>query len=458
MIRLLSAIILFAMCFPAIGTAQPLHKQFDYYFHMGKDQRDFLDTVQYRSFLYFLDHSDPGNGLVRDRSTVESPASMAATGFGVVVWAIGAENKWISRETAALRTYRLLKFLLNSEQSFDPLATGYMGFYYHFVDMKSGRRVWNCELSSIDTAWLIAGLLFARQYYTERSSTETEIREMVARVLDRIDWDWFTLKNGRDKGTISLGWTPGEAFHSKGWTGYNEALLLYIIAAGMGMDNYSDGYDKWVFQYRMAEPYEGLKHVWFPPMFGHQYSHMFIDFRGLYDQYMNDAGLDYFENSRRATLTQRLYAIDNPMDWKGYNENTWGLTACDGPGDSYNYGDRKFNYYAARGTSGPGMSHDDDGTIAPTAAGGSVVFAPEICVPALQNFYDKYGFRGLWGEYGFKDSFNPTLDWYANDYLGIDQAPFVIMIQNLKNSMVWRYTMKDPVISDGLRNLKFFYK
>ena len=182
---------------------------------------------------------------------------------------------------------------------------------------------------------------------------------------------------------------------------------------------------------------------------------MFVDFRGLADKYMKEKEIDYFENSRRATLTQRLYAIDNPLDWKGYDSLCWGLTACDGPGPSYNFNGKEFKTYSARGTSGPDLVHNDDGTIAPTAAGGSVVFAPEIVIPTLISIYERYGKEGLWGPYGFYDSFNPTLDWVDPDYIGIDQGPIVIMIENFRTGLIWEYSMKDPVIKKELKKLGF---
>jgi hypothetical protein len=179
---------------------------------------------------------------------------------------------------------------------------------------------------------------------------------------------------------------------------------------------------------------------------------MFIDFRQLPDDYMKRKRIDYFENSRRAVYVQRHYAIENPGGWKGYDSLTWGLTACDGPGEKYNSNGKKFLSYAGRGTSGPEMVFFDDGTIAPTAAIGSIVFAPEIVIPTIINFKNV---KNLWGPYGFYDSFNPTLNWVNSDYIGIDQGPIVIMIENFRTGLVWNYFMKDPVIQKGLNTLGF---
>ncbi|MBN1154339.1 Tat pathway signal protein, partial [candidate division KSB1 bacterium] len=374
----------------------------------------------------------------------------------IAAWAVGAERGWITRDEAVERTYRALKFFWNSNQSKAKDATGYRGFYYHFLDMKTGKRTWNCELSTVDTAWLLGGIRFAAQYYDNADSLEQEIRRLADLMTFRVEWDWATFPEGGDYGqTVAMGWKPEEGFSKLGWTGYNEALFLYIVAAGSNYEGAERAYKRWLAYYDWKEPYPELGHVIFMPLFGHQYSHIFVDFRGLYDTYMREKGIDYFENSRRATMAQQRYAIDNPMGWAGYDSLTWGLTACDGPGPKYNTGDRRFNAYAARGTSGVGLTHDDDGTIAPTAAGGSVVFAPELCIPTLMAMKERYGDQGLWGRHGFLDSFNPTLDWYNKDYLGIDQGPILLMIENLRSGLIWKYSMRDPVILRGLKRLGF---
>lgn len=414
----------------------------------------FLDTLQYKTFLFFWHECNEENGLVKDRSTEDSPSSIAATGFAIPAWAIGAEKKWITRHQAAQRTLNLLEFLFTSEQSEHSFATGYKGFYYHFLNMKSGKREWNCELSSIDTGLLFAGIIFAKNYFDSSNEIETKIRQLSEQILRRADWKFFTLpQNHKMPYSICLGWTPEQQFHPWGWHGYNEALILYIIAAGLGMENVDKGYETWLSTYQWDEPYNGLAHVVFPPLFGHQYSHMFVDFRNLADSFMKKKGIDYFENSRRAVYTQRQYAKENPKGWVGYDSLIWGITACDGPG--FTKGGTEFLGYAGRGTSGRKLNYFDDGTIAPTAAGGSIVFAPEIVIPTLLNFKQKYGDRGLWGKYGFVDAFNLTADWFGKDYLGIDQGPIIIMIENFKNEFVWKFVMKDPIIVNGLKKLGF---
>ena len=416
-----------------------------------------LDSIQYRSFLYFINELNPENGLVKDRNASWAPASIAAIGFALPSYAVGVERGWITREKVSQITLNTLRFFINSVQSADTNATGYKGFYYHFLRMNSGTREWNCELSSVDTGLLMMGIIFARNYFNLDNQTEKEIRELAAKLLNRLEWDFFEMPaEGEYAHTISMGWKPEEGLHFMGWSGYNEALFLYILAAGSGMTNVEKGYQSWLASYDWMTPYPELSHAVFPPLFGHQFSHTFIDFRGLADSYMKEKGIDYFENSRRATLVQRLYAIENPFKWIGYDSLTWGISASDGPGESYNFDDRKFLGYAGRGTSGPDLNYFDDGTITPYAAISSIVFAPEVVLPTIKNFNEKYG-KGLWNKYGYLDSFNPTLNWFNKEYIGIDQGPLLLMIENFRSGLVWNYVMKDKIIQDGLKRLGFEY-
>jgi hypothetical protein len=422
---------------------------------MSSEEEAFLDSLENKLFQYFWVESNPANGLVKDRSTPASPASMAATGFGVAAWAVGAERRWISREQAARRTLLLLRFLCSSEQSVGSSATGYKGFYYHFVDMESGRRFWNCELSTVDTAWLLAGIRFARQYYDRSDPVEKEIRERADFLTRRVDWDWATVTQTDDSGTVALCWNPETGLSPYGWMGYNESMYLYILAAGSGYPNAEKAFRKWHTTYSWEEPYPGLNHFIFLPLFGHFLSHVWVDFRNLADELLDRHGIDYFENSRRAVLTQRRYAVENPMKWVGYDSLTWGLSPCDGPGPSFDTKKHRFFSYEARGTSGPRRIHNDDGTIAPYAAGSSIVFAPEAVIPTLQSMAGRFGSKGLCGKYGFVDAFNLTAGWYDPDCLGIDQGPFLLMIENFRTGLIWEYTMKDPVVKKGLERLGF---
>ncbi|QQS51645.1 MAG: Tat pathway signal protein [Bacteroidota bacterium] len=421
------------------------------------DEELMLDSIQYKTFLYFMHEHHPEKGIVKDRAAPWAPASIAATGFAIPCFAIGVERKWISREEGADITLKMLEFFTHSVQSADTNATGYKGFYYHFLRMNSGTREWNCELSSIDTGLLMMGILFARNYYHQNNETENQIRLLSAALLAKIEWDFLLMPPGsKHPNTISMAWSPEGGLLDFGWSGYNEGLFLYVLAAGTGMKNVTQSYDAWLAGYQWETPYEGLSHVAFPPLFGHQFSQAFIDYRGLADAYMKEKGIDYFENSRRASYVQRQYAIDNPKGWVGYDSLCWGITASDGPGEQYNFGNYKFIGYAGRGTSGPDHNYHDDGTIAPYGPISSLPFAPEIVLPTIKSLNAKYGHK-IWGKYGYLDSFNPTANWVNNDYIGIDQGPMLIMIENFRTGLVWNYVMPDPVIQNGLKILGFEY-
>ncbi|MFU8843434.1 MAG: glucoamylase family protein [Bacteroidales bacterium] len=424
---------------------------------LSEEDEQMLDSIQKKTFLFFLHEHHPEWGILKDRAAEWAPSSIASTGFGIPAFAIGAEREWITREQAAQITLNILNFFMNSDQSTDPNGDGYKGFYYHFLKMDTGTREWNCELSSVDTGLLMMGILFARNYYNLDNETENQIRSLADKLVGRMDWDFMQMPDtGRFANTISMGWTPEKGQLDWGWAGYNEALFLYILAAGTGMENAEKSYDAWLSSYKWQTPYKGLAHVAFPPLFGHQFSHAFIDFRGLVDKYMKEKGIDYFENSRRATYVQRQYAMENPHGWVGYDSLCWGVTASDGPTETYNFDDKVFLGYAGRGTSGPDYNYFDDGTIAPYGPLSSLPFAPEIVLPTIKSINEKYGAK-LWGKYGYYDAFNPTANWVNDDYIGIDQGPMLIMIENFRTGLVWNYIMQDPVIQKGLSRLGFEY-
>lgn len=416
-----------------------------------------LDSIQKKTFLFFLNEHHPEWGIVKDRTAEKAPSSIASTGFGIPCFAIGVERNWIAREDAAQIVLNMLNFFYNSDQSADTLATGYKGFYYHFLRMDSGKREWNCELSSIDTGLLMMGIIFARNYFNADNEAEKQIRLLAGKLIGRLEWNFLDMPaQSQHPHTISMGWDPKKGLHSWGWTGYNEALFLYVLAAGSGMENVKRSYKSWLSTYKWNIPYEGLSHVAFPPLFGHQFSHAFIDYRGLVDDYMKAKGIDYFENSRRATYVQRQYAIENPHGWIGYDSLCWGVTASDGPTDIYNFDDKIFLGYAGRGAAGPEYNYFDDGTIAPYGALTSLPFAPEIVLPAIKSMISKHGDK-IWGKYGFYDAFNHTANWVNDDFIGIAQGPMLIMIENFRTGLVWDYVMQDPVIQDGLNILGYEY-
>ena len=416
-----------------------------------------LDSIQYHTFKFFRDKVNREKGLFKDRAADYAPSSIASTGFALPSLAVAVEKNWMSREEAARITHNALTFLVESEQSDAVDATGYRGFYYHFLDMETGKRTWECELSSIDTGLLLMGVIFSRNYYNRSNQTEQEIREMARYLLNRLDWSIFDMgpETNHPK-TISMGWYPERGAIDWGWFGYNEGLFLYILAAGTGMENVEKSFDAWLETYRWRTPYPGLSHVAFPPLFGHQFSHAFIDFRGIVDKFMREKGIDYFENSRRATLTQQQYAIENPHGWKGYGEFIWGVTASDGPGEDYNHSGFEFKGYAGRGAAGPQYNYFDDGTIAPYGPLSSLPFAPEIVFPTARYMLETKG-DSIWGQYGFYDAFNQTAGWVNDDFIGVAQGPMLVLIENFRSGLIWDHVMPDPIVQKGLNKLGFSY-
>ncbi|MDZ7361538.1 MAG: Tat pathway signal protein [candidate division KSB1 bacterium] len=420
----------------------------------------FLDTLQVRTIKFFLDTTDPSTGLTPDRwPKPGAPSSIAAVGFALTAYGIAVEREVITREEAAQRTLNTLRFFWQLPQGDQPdKIAGYKGFFYHFLKIPEGTREWRCELSSIDTALLLAGVLFAQSYFDGDDQAERDIRRLADSLYFRADWNWFMA----DTNGVKTSWHPERGFGRHIWDGYDEAMILYILALGSPTHPAPQSvWQTWTKPYVWAKYYDE-EFVSFGPLFGHQYSHCWIDFRVIQDAYMREKDLDYFENSRRATYSHQAYARENPRAYRDYSENIWGFTACDGPKDTAFVVDgreRTFWSYRARGVSFDWI--EDDGTIAPTAAGGSIAFAPEICIPALKTMRAKYGTR-LFKEYGFLDSFNPSFitpqtpnGWFDDDYLGIDQGPIVIMIENLRNGFVWKVMKKNPYIVTGLRRAGF---
>jgi hypothetical protein len=287
----------------------------------------FLDLVQHTAFDYFWYETNPANGLIKDRSSDPSLSSIAAVGFGLSALTVGIDRGWISREAGRARALTTLTFLWNSPQGPEADATGYHGFYYHFLDMQTGRRDGDSELSTIDTALLLGGVLHMQQYFDQPDATEAEIRALADAIYRRVDWPWMQVRSAK----ICHGWTPETGFLRYDWGGYNEAMILYLLAlSSPSFPINADAWTAWTSSYAWQTHY-GQAFVVFPPLFGHQYSHVWIDFRNIQDTYMRAKGLDYFENSRRATLANRAYAMANPHGWADYGENVWGLTASDIP-------------------------------------------------------------------------------------------------------------------------------
>ena len=399
-----------------------------------------LDSVQYSAFRYFWYEANATNGLIKDRDTPGSPASTASMGFGLSAICIGIDHGWVSRADGKARVLTTLQTLWNGPQGTATFGTiGYKGLFYHFLDMNSAARTWSSELSTIDTALLFAGMLDCRQYFNGGDATETQIRTLADAIYERADWAF--MQNGNPG--IKMGWTPENAFSGFGqWVGYNEAMILYILALGSPTHPVPPAaWNTWTSGYTWATQ-RGQTYVLFPPLFGHQYSHCWIDFRGIQDAYMRVKGIDYFENSRRATYAQRKYCIDNPLHFTGYSDSLWGITAGDGPPPIG---------YRARGAP---PFQADDGTITPTAPVSSIAFAPEICIPAMRNIYNAYHSQ-TWDSYGFSDGFNLTKNWWDTDIIGIDQGPMALMIENYLTGGVWTRMMQHPNVHYGLQQAGF---
>lgn len=415
-----------------------------------------LDDLQRHTFDYFLHEANPENGLVKDNTREHSHASITAAGLALACYPVGVERGYFGRADAVERVLATLRFFEKSEQSEDPDATGWRGFYYHFLHMDSGRRAWQSELSTVDTTFLIAGALLAAQYFAGDDPAEAEIRRLADILYRRIEWDW-AFHGGP---TMSHGWTPEDGFIPHRWEGYSEALLLYALALGSPTHAIPESsYAAWLRTYEWRTLYE-IEHVYAGPLFIHQLSHLWVDFRGIHDAYMRERGIDYFGNSRRATYVQRAYAIDNPRGFRGYGENAWGVTASDGPGPAvHTVGgeERQFWAYLARGIpTGP-----DDGTLSPWAVVASLPFAPEIVLPALAFVNEQH--PEITSKYGFKCSFNPTYPggeasdggWISQGYYGLDQGPIVLMIENYRTGLPWRLMRGCAPLVAGLRRAGF---
>ena len=420
--------------------------------HPYSDEK--LGALQRLTFDYFLKETNPENGLVPDSTRQGAACSITGTGFALAAYPIGAERGLITREDAIRRTLTTLRFFWNSEQGREPDATGYKGFYYHFLDMKTGRRTWNSELSTIDSTFLIAGVLTAAEYFDRDAEDEREIRTLADAIYHRADWQWAQ----NNEATVTHGWTPERGFIKYRWQGYSEALILYIL--GLASPTHplpEQSYREWTRTYEWRRLYD-QEFLYAGPLFIHQLSHMWIDFRGIQDEYMRNKAIDYFENSRRATYIQQQYAIRNPRGFAGYGEYLWGITASDGPGPTSKKIGRKlrrFFDYEARGVpDGP-----DDGTLAPWAVIASLPFAPEIVLPSISYFDDAY--PEMTSKYGFKCSFNPTFsttdskEWISKGYYGLDQGPIVFMIENYRSGFLWRLMRRCKYIVSGLSRAGF---
>lgn len=418
------------------------------------DDEALLERLQHAAFGYFLQTTNTRNGLVADTSREHSPCSIAVVGFALSAYPVAVRRGWIQRADAAQRALAALRFFRDSDQSGSPTATGFKGFYYHFLDVGTGARAWGSELSMIDTALLIAGALTARMYFTADSPDEIELRQLAEFLYRRIDWRWAQA----DGDTIRQGWKPECGFLHYGWEGYSEAILLYVLAMGSPTHPIAgDCYKAWTLTYQWENQY-GYDCLYAGPLFVHHFSHAWIDFRGIRDRFMREKRSDYFENSRRAVCIQREYAKRNPHEFAGYDANGWGLSACDGPtgrqvdasGEA-----QPLLGYAARGVPyGP-----DDGTLSVPSVVASLPFAHSIVLEAIRNLLARY--PEVLSQDRLSSGVNPTLTdadgraWVSAGHYGLDQGIVLMLIENHRSEQIWRLMRGCPYIRKGLRGAGF---
>jgi hypothetical protein len=391
--------------------------------------RIFIEDLEHRSFTYFWEQGDPGTGLVLDRARVDGGrakgpsrdiASIAATGFGLTAICIGAEHGWITKKQAADRVRASLDFFANK-------ANQEHGWFYHWMDVSTGDRKWDSETSSIDTAFLLGGILTAAQYFAD----DSEIRRLAKEIYERVDFQWML--NG-DPFLLSHGWTRGKGFLKYRWDTYSELALLYVLA--IGSPTHPIPAESWYAWQRPYYQYGAYQFISGGPLFTHQYSHAWIDFRNRRDR----GFLDYFLNSVNATRANRQYSLNLGLP-STFGPDIWGITASDGPKGYRIYGEIK-------------AFDPTDGTVAPAAAAGSLMFTPDISIPALKAIHEKLGDR-VFGRYGFVDGYNPTLDWFDTDVVGIDAGITLLSAENLLTGNVWRWFMANDAASHAMDLIGF---
>jgi hypothetical protein len=394
--------------------------------HLAAQSREaFLDDLQQRSFRYFWEQADPQTGLVADRARVDGSsldanhqnvASIAATGFGLTSLCVAADRNWIDNAHARERTRNTLRF-------FASRAFQQRGWFYHWLDAKTGERRWKSEVSSIDTALLLAGVLTVRQCFHD----DQEIVRLASRIYGRVDFRWML--NG-DPLLLSHGWKPESGFLRARWDTYSEDTILYVLA--IGSPTYSISASSWYALWRDRYRYEG--HSYFTtigvPLFMHQYAHAWIDYRNRRET--KGDRIDYFENSVAATLAHRAFCMNLSHDFPAFGPSVWGITASDSA-----------KGYLAWG--GPPRDPNIDGTIVPSAAGGSLMFTPDLSVQALMAMHSKFGDK-IYGKYGFVDAFNPQTGWTDTDVIGINTGIILLSAENMRTGNIWRWFMQNREI------------
>ena len=406
-------------------TAVPTLGRFELGYALRAEDATMLEEIERRAVLYFTEHTDLATGLTLDRApnngaSSRSPSSVAATGFALTAWCIGEQRGWLRVGEARRRVAETLRFVADEHAE-------ERGWLYHFVDPTNGRRVWNCEASTIDTALFLQGALMAREYLND-----AEVTELVDRIYGRIDWRW-ALNGGS---TLSHGWKPEGGFIASRWDSYAELMGLYLL--GIGAKDGALPVEAWHAWRRepwiSTEGPDGRAFIQCGPLFTHQYAHAWFDFRGR-----RDSHADYWQNSVDATLAQREWSAAQSGRYPFWSRDIWGLTASDSA-----------HGYVAWGTPMGRADDVSDGTLVPCAPGGSLPFAPDECLTALRKMKEISG-ASVWGRYGFSDAFNPQTGWVASDVVGINLGITLVMAENLRSGLVWKNFMRAPEVRRGMR-------
>ncbi len=378
----------------------------------------FLDELEKATFLYFWEHASPETGIVRDRFNVRAPdksdlGSIAATGFGLTALCIGHQRGWVSYDEARARALAGLRFLWER-------MPHHRGFFYHWANINTGDRLWDSEISSIDSAILLCGVLTCRKHFGDG-----QIEQLAHQVFNRVDWTWLS----EDTRILPHGWRPETGFLQFRWENYSEMMMMYLL--GMGSYSHPLPADAWNAWKRTVFEYHGIRYIGsFAPLFIHQYSQAWFDFRGKRDRYA-----DYFQNSILATDVHRRFCLDLAATFPDYSDDLWGITASDS---------RKG--YAVWG--GPPATGPIDGTVVPSAAAGSIPFMPPEAMRVLRTIKDRYGAQA-WSRYGFVNAFNPLTKWYDDYVLGIDTGITLLMAENVRTGFVWNTFMKNAEARHG---------
>ena len=383
-----------------------------------------LEELERANFRFFWEQANPETGLVSDRFNVRRPgkselASIAATGFGLTALCIGEKREFISRLESQRRVLNTLRFLWKT-------VPHHRGFFYHWANMNTGQRIWDSEVSSVDTAILLCGILLCRQHFTH-----PEIHELATAIYNRVDWNWLS----EDTPVLPHGWTPETGFLQYRWDDYSEMMMMYLL--GLGSDVHPLPANAWDSWRRSTFEYDGIRYIGsFAPLFIHQYSQAWFDFRGKRDRYA-----DYFKNSIIATDVHRRFCLNLAKQFPDYSDDLWGITASD-----------SVRGYVVWG--GPPSTGPIDGTVVPCAAGGSLPFQPDATMRVLRNIKDRYG-QKTWSDYGFVDAFNPLTNWYDTDVVGIDVGITMVMAENARTSFVWDTFMKNPEAKRAMERAGF---